>query len=504
MENKPNFKFRPELFFQSAFDLISVSNMDGYFIELNNAWSSETGYSIDILKSTPFMNFVVKSDHIQTQKVFEELLNGKSIVNFKNRYIKKNGDIMWLEWSAWVQEDLIYSIARNNSEAVEKTLLLEKTEEVGQIGTWEVDTTTGKASWSDYTFKIHGLPVGGEIPVEDALNFYSPEARPIIEEALNRAMAEGKAWDLELPFVRATGEKIWVRAKGEPQIQNGKIMKITGVFQDISDRKETEKKLQEQQVKILQNSRLSSLGEMAAGIAHEINNPLSVINGYADRMIGIIEKEKEELSAESLAKVLKAADRISTTSERIATIIRGLRDFSRDGSKDKSSICTIDDLINDTLDFCRQKFVNRNVDLRVSAESREIFVQCKRVQLSQVLLNLLNNAFDAITDLDQKEPWIVVNATVENDKVKIAVTDSGEGIDKKVAAKIMQPFFTSKEIGKGTGLGLSISKGIIESHSGKIWLDHSSVNTKFVVELPYNSQSVLKRKHDQEKAKEAA
>jgi signal transduction histidine kinase len=111
-------------------------------------------------------------------------------------------------------------------------------------------------------------------------------------------------------------------------------------------------------------------------------------------------------------------------------------------------------------------------------------IECRPSQIEQVIINLLNNAFDAVSPLSDK--WVRLDFTNFHDKIQIAVTDSGEKISPEIVEKLMLPFFTTKEIGKGTGLGLSISKGIVEDHQGKMYFDSFSSHTRFVVELPIN------------------
>ena len=112
----------------------------------------------------------------------------------------------------------------------------------------------------------------------------------------------------------------------------------------------------------------------------------------------------------------------------------------------------------------------------------EIEIECRLIQIEQVLLNLLNNSFDAIADLEEK--WIRVDVEAEDHFVNIKVVDSGKGIPAEASEKIMMPFFTTKEVGKGTGLGLSISSGILKSHGGELSLDRNAANTTFVIRVP--------------------
>jgi len=238
-----------------------------------------------------------------------------------------------------------------------------------------------------------------------------------------------------------------------------------------------QKEKEEQRVQIVSTSKLSALGEMAGGVAHEINNPLTVIDG------NIYKLRLTLASATPNPDVVeKSINTIEGMSHRIAKIVRGLRSFSRDGSNDPYEITPVNSIIEDTLPLCQAKFIQASVELKVSELPDFLFAQCRATEISQVLLNLLNNAFDAIQD--QQEKWVKIEAVEEGRFVIIKVTDSGLGISKEVQGKMLQPFFTTKPVGKGTGLGLSISIGIVKAHQGILEIDNNSKNTCFVIKLP--------------------
>ncbi len=251
---------------------------------------------------------------------------------------------------------------------------------------------------------------------------------------------------------------------------------------------ESRQQIFEQQEALIAAAKMSSLGEMAAGIAHEINNPLTIIRMLTESL----STTKTDGQYET-AKLDKSLPRILTTVDRIATIVLGLRTFARDGSGDKATLVSVNSVIESTLSFCKERFNQSGIQIRykdsnsqdssrASARLSQIQLECRSVEISQVLLNLLNNSFDAIEGLTEK--WIQIEALDLGAAVEIRVVDSGHGIDKNVAAKIMQPFFTTKEVGKGTGLGLSISRGIIAKHGGTLQLQADSQNTCFVIRLP--------------------
>jgi C4-dicarboxylate-specific signal transduction histidine kinase len=222
---------------------------------------------------------------------------------------------------------------------------------------------------------------------------------------------------------------------------------------------------------------MASLGEMAGGIAHEINNPLSIILGYASKISRQLSKPIPEIDS-----LISDIEKIKETTKRISKIINGLKTFSRSGENDMFLDVSVKTIIEDSLGLCQEKFKLFGVDI-ILEEIPDLFFECRATQISQILVNLFNNAFDAISVLSTK--WIRIEIIELTDhRLQIAVTDSGGGISEANVAKIMQPFFTTKEVGKGTGLGLSISLGIAQDHGGILKIDSSSKNTRFVLELP--------------------
>ena len=256
---------------------------------------------------------------------------------------------------------------------------------------------------------------------------------------------------------------------------DNQVYAMVGISRDISELKEAE-------IRLIQSSKMASLGEMAGGVAHEINNPLAVIRSTADLLYRL--EKREPLPPDQICLQL---ERITATCDRIARIIKGLRAFSRSAERDPLEHVPIKTVIEDTLSLCAERLRTHGVKLEVG-NIPDLSVLGRATQLSQVLLNLLNNAYDAV--LPCADRWIRVEAMERSDDwIEIAVTDGGPGISKEVADKVMQPFFTTKSVGKGTGLGLSISKGIVEDHGGRLYIDRSSRNTRLVVELPTRKTS---------------
>ncbi len=269
----------------------------------------------------------------------------------------------------------------------------------------------------------------------------------------------------------APGVEVWLRMLIQPwKDANGKIGGVVMMAENITRRKETE-------IRLTQASKLSALGEMAGGIAHEINNPLGIIKGYIDLLRR--HSSRQSLSPELLVQYINKMD---TTVGRISRIVNGMRRFARESSMDEKVTYSLNKIIEETLDICQERINNNGTSVEVHYLEHDQPLYCRPVEVSQVILNLINNSYQATSSYTH--PWIRVKAEEVGGKYRITISDCGEGIPQAVRKKLFQPFFTTKDVGVGTGLGLSISRGIIEEHKGRLFLQEDAPNTTFVIELP--------------------
>ena len=282
----------------------------------------------------------------------------------------------------------------------------------------------------------------------------------------------------ELTFVRKDGSLLYTITSAGPIFgKSGEFLGALGVITDMTAPELVKRDLAAQQIKLMASSKMSALGEMAGGIAHEVNNPLAVIQLNAE-LLGEILKNK---SPDPLA-LSAIANTITRTTQRIAKIIQGLKNFSRNAENDPMVESSLAEIVINTLVFCEEKFRHAQVEIKLGALS-EIKIRCRPVQISQVLLNLLNNSFDAISMISDVK-WINLEVIEVVQGMQLVVSDSGPGIPPELRGQIFEPFFTTKEVGKGTGLGLSVSQGITSSHGGTLILDPTAPFTRFILTLP--------------------
>jgi C4-dicarboxylate-specific signal transduction histidine kinase len=228
-----------------------------------------------------------------------------------------------------------------------------------------------------------------------------------------------------------------------------------------------------------QAERLASLGQLAAGVAHEINNPLYSVSANVEVLAGEDGLSCPGLGADETRSVV--AD-LQTGIGRIAQIVKDLKDFSSGGAE-KLQPCHVDEVIGDALRLASFK-LGKAIEVRRSFETDLPAVTVNRRKLSQVLLNLLVNSAEAMDDAHTEKPWVLVATERVGDSVRIAVQDNGPGIPAEVMSRLFEPFVTSKPIGKGTGLGLALSREYVASFGGRLELQPTGAGARFSILLP--------------------
>jgi C4-dicarboxylate-specific signal transduction histidine kinase len=273
--------------------------------------------------------------------------------------------------------------------------------------------------------------------------------------------------------IEVNTEKRWIQLNshllGESDSSNNFLIS----FSDITLIKKSQELKDKQQAQMAMNARLSSLFAVAGGIAHEINNPLSIVIGRLHTLQKALKPLDSDSVNFSITKTISSA-------YRIEKVVSSLLKLSKRADQDPMEIVNLSAIFEETIRLFEENFKNRDIEFKVD-EIPNIFLKCRPIQLSQVFFNLLTNAYEAIEKQDPK--WIHIRLKEEADKILIFFCDSGPEISTEVKLRMMEPFFTTKEIGKGAGLGLSVSKAIIEEYGGVLYLDSNSVNTCFVIEL---------------------
>jgi two-component system, NtrC family, sensor kinase len=249
--------------------------------------------------------------------------------------------------------------------------------------------------------------------------------------------------------VRHRGEDRLIQVISQPLIEGGEVRQIVTIAQDLTRQADDQKRL-------LHSARLAAIGELVAGVAHEIRNPLMVIGGTADLM--------DEHDAETLKEDIHA---IRSSTRRAARIVDSLLQFSRQ-SEPRREVVDLNDVVRSVLELRRQLLRHHGISVRLPLAPEPVSVMGDPAQLEQVVLNLVNNAERSLIDNHTKDRWIEIRTARDGDRALLTIEDSGPGIAPDALTRIFDPFYTTRPVGQGTGLGLSVSYGIVEEHGGTI------------------------------------
>jgi PAS domain S-box-containing protein len=355
------------------------------------------------------------------------------------------------------------------------------------IGTWDLDLRTHQAVWDDTHFEIFGMPKVSPLAYEVVLRRIHPDDRAAVEACVDRAI-RGKTQEfVEFRVIRPDGSVRHVSsAAGVVLDEQGDVVRLVGTAVDISVRKEMEAQVEASKAQMVASARLSALGMMAGGVAHEINNPLSIIHASSE---DLLRRVKEE-GAVPLEIVARNGERILQTANRITKIVKSMRHLAREGSQDRKRPTLVSKIVEEPLEVCKERFKDHAVRLHLPDIDPAWTVCCREVQIGQVLLNLLQNAFDAVME-QPGERWIRLKVIMVDEAVEFSVTDSGPGIPPELKNKILEPFFTTKEVGKGTGLGLSLSRKIVEEHGSTLEIGEQAGYASFSFRLPMSRKEEL-------------
>ncbi|OOZ42233.1 hypothetical protein BOW53_01240 [Solemya pervernicosa gill symbiont] len=391
------------------------------------------------------------------------------------------------------------------------------------IGTmdWDLNVRANSVYCSDLTAFILGYPqVARYVAVEDYASLVHPDDRKLVYDGLEKAQKDGVRHDYEMRVILHDGTRRWVHVVGDVvRDVSGDVVRMLGVIQDITERKKSEgylaktiaelqqanEMLHDAQSQLLQSEKMASIGQLAAGVAHEINNPVGYVTSnigtlreyLADlfRLLELYERGELKIDDEIIVEAIKAVkeqvdidylkkdlvDLLDESEEgvrRVKQIVQDLKDFSH-VNEVEWQWADLHKGLDSTLNIVHN-------ELKYKAEVIKDYgylpqIECIIAQLNQVFMNILVNAAHAI----EKRGVITIHTTTDRDGVLIVIEDDGKGMDDQTQARIFDPFYTTKPVGEGTGLGMSLSYNIVQKHGGTITVESQvDKGTEFRIWLP--------------------
>ena len=382
-----------------------------------------------------------------------------------------------------LQQELLRKKAEDDLE--KSRSLLRATARKAKMGGWEIDLQTRKLIWTEQLYIIYEVEPDFKPTFNSVLNFCDAESKPLLAKSFRRASNTGDPFDLQLTIITAKKNVRIVHVVGVANFQDGKPVKVSGTFQDIT----VQRRLEEQ---LRQSLKMESIGRLAGGVAHDFNNKLSVILGYAE-MLKMKYPDNQELQDE-LSEITKAAEHSRDTTRQLLA-------FSRQQLHSPTTV-NLNKIIEET-QRTLPRLIGEDIAIKFELAPGLWMVRIDPTQVDQIIMNLVVNSRDAMPKggqltLSTANTAVDANYCLEHldaksgEYVQMTIADTGHGIDRETLKHIFEPFFTTKEVGKGTGLGLSTIYGIVTQNGGFISVvSDPGDGTRFNIFLPRLAEEAI-------------
>jgi signal transduction histidine kinase len=360
----------------------------------------------------------------------------------------------------------------------ETNMWMVKGQQLGRMGSYRWNTRTLLSRGTRECYRILGLDLDvNPVPFQAFRDRVHPDDLPALEEALAQALSSQSPFCQEYRVVHKDGTTLNVIAVGQFDVGPAGDLELAGIITDVTERKAVERSLADARAELVQTARLASLGELAGSIIHEINQPLTGIITSAEASLRWLARDPSESG-----EARKSATRIVEQSRRVTNVVSGLRSLVRNTKLHFSDV-EINEAVEEVLVLLKTEFERAGVTLKKEFDRPLPNVLADRVQIQQVVLNLVRNATDAMTDINGRARVLTAASKATDDHVAVAITDTGSGIDPAIKERLFDVLCTTKY--DGLGLGLSIGRKIIRVHGGRLWAEESATSgAKFIFTLP--------------------
>jgi PAS domain S-box-containing protein len=477
----------------SSIDIICTIDANGNFVEVGAASIHAWGFAPEELIGKRFIEFVHPDDRALTNLVAEEITKGNPTKNFHNRYMKKDGHIAHMMWSAiWSERDqLMYAIARDETDAIKISAELKATEmllklagDISKVGGWSLDLVSEKYFWTSQVYKILEFPEGYTHTLEERLKLYTEESRTAFLEAVDKCKSVGSRFDLQLKTKTNLGKLIDTRLIGHPVTnEQGEVIGITGAVQEITEQKNLEQALIDAKENAISANAAKDV--FLSTMSHEIRTPLNGMLGMLDLLsYSALNSEQQDMLHTAIG-----------SGKNLVRIINDLLDHSKiEAGKLQiiDEVVSLSDLINRLQLSYFALASSKNLMLKkLFQPDIAPFHVLDSLRLTQILGNLLSNAIK-FTATGYVEIQVQrIKRYEKSEMLSFSVIDTGIGISEEAQKRLFQPFEQASDntarLYGGTGLGLSISRKLAEMMGGRLELySQHNQGSKFTltIELP--------------------
>jgi PAS domain S-box-containing protein len=463
---------------------------DGSVDFVNQRLSDTTGLSADELSSSHWSSIVHPDDLARYINEWRAALAGGEPTESEARIRTTGHDYRWMlvrnvplrdglgKIIKWYGTGIdIEDRKRAEDQLRRSEAYLSEAQRLSRTGSFGWQVPTGEILWSEETYQIFGYDGSAKPSLKLVIDRTHPDDRHRVQQLLEQVSTDGGSFDTEHRLLMPDGAVKYLHVVAHAMSDSSGVVEFIGAVTDTTPAKKADESLRKAQADLAHVNRVTTMGELAASLAHEVNQPIAAASINARSCLRYLKRDQPDLDGAG-----KAASRMVGDVNRAADIISRIRQFFTKGTPLQEPV-DLNEVIREMVVLLSNEAAQYSISVRTELAADLPTVMGDRVQLQQVLMNLMINSIEAMKSVDGTRQLILISEPGDNGQLLVSVHDTGSGLPEGQADQIFTAFFTTKTY--GTGMGLSISRSIIESHGGRLWaVNHSGRGASLQFTLP--------------------